>query len=131
MGSMFRTRYVLLAGPLLVLVGLAPRVAHAASTLSAVIDALAGALGAFVSVGVGIALLVFVWGIVQFVLQAGNETQMIEGRKRMLWGVIALFVIVSIWGLVTILQSMVGAGGTQKCSSPKVDANGTITVNCS
>ena len=47
-----------------------------------------------------IALLVFFWGLVKFLLKLGGEADMEQGRKLMIWGVITLFVMVSIWGLV-------------------------------
>ena len=47
-----------------------------------------------------IALLVFFWGLVKFIMKAGDEKAVAEGRRLMLWGIVALFVMVSVWGLV-------------------------------
>ncbi len=49
---------------------------------------------------VGIALLVFFWGIVKFIKSAGSETARDDAKNIMFWGIIALFVMVSIWGIV-------------------------------
>jgi hypothetical protein len=57
---------------------------------------------------VPLALLVFVWGIVVFIAKSGNEEAVEEGKRKMIWGVVALFVIVSIWGIVAVLQQITG-----------------------
>lgn len=53
---------------------------------------------------VGIALLVFFWGLTKFILSAGSEVDKQKGKDLMIYGVIALFVMVSIWGLVSFIQ---------------------------
>ncbi len=36
----------------------------------------------------------------------------------MIWGIVALFVIVSVWGLVSLLQLLTGAGGGGTPTAP-------------
>ncbi len=48
----------------------------------------------------GIALLAFFWGLVKFIFAQGSETSKAEAKKIMGWGIIALFVMTSIWGIV-------------------------------
>lgn len=52
----------------------------------------------------GLAVIFFIGGLAKFILNAGDEKGREEGKKVMLWGIIALFVIVSMWGIVRILQ---------------------------
>jgi len=61
---------------------------------------------------IGILLLVFIWGLVVFIKNAANEEKRNEGKKLMFWGIISLFVAVSIWGIVTLLTSSFGFGTT-------------------
>lgn len=49
-----------------------------------------------------LALLLFFWGVAKYILSAGTEKD--EGKKVMVWGVIALFVMSSIWGLTTLIR---------------------------
>ncbi len=52
---------------------------------------------------VGVALLVFFWGLVKFIYKAGSETAHEEAKNIMVWGIVGLFVMVSIWGIVSFL----------------------------
>ena len=51
---------------------------------------------------ISVAVVVFLWGIFKFVKSEGDDK---EGAKElMFWGIVGLFVIISIWGLVAIFQ---------------------------
>lgn len=64
----------------------------------------------------------FVWGAVVFIYHADNQQKRTEGRNRMLWGVVGLFVLISTWGIVQLLQGMfdIGAGLPQRASRVQV-----------
>ena len=55
-----------------------------------------------------LAFLMFIWGVVQYVIGAQEEAQRQKGRDFMIWGVIALAVMFSVWGLVSILGNTFG-----------------------
>lgn len=48
-----------------------------------------------------LAFLVFFWGLVKFIANAGSETVREDAKHIMFWGVIALFVMVSILSIVS------------------------------
>ncbi|MEK7099130.1 MAG: pilin [Patescibacteria group bacterium] len=51
-----------------------------------------------------VATLVFVWGIVQYVLGGqGSDQKMTQAKNAMIWGIIGMFVMASAWGIVSIL----------------------------
>ena len=54
---------------------------------------------------VGVAVLMVVWGIVKFIINADDETARANGRQVMLWGIVGIFVMMSIWGFVHILTN--------------------------
>ncbi|MBP6883738.1 MAG: hypothetical protein KBC06_00700 [Candidatus Pacebacteria bacterium] len=55
-----------------------------------------------------LALAMFIWGVVQYVINSDEEAKKEKGRQFMLWGIIALVVMVSVWGLVKIVGTTFG-----------------------
>ena len=60
-------------------------------------------VGLALPIVVGLALLAFFWGLVKFIFAQGNEEGAADAKKIMLWGLVALFVMVSVWGLVRFI----------------------------
>jgi hypothetical protein len=52
-----------------------------------------------------IASIVFIWGVIQYVINSDDEEKRAKGKQFMVYGLIALAVAVSIWGLVGILTN--------------------------
>src|SRR3989344_2854780 len=65
-------------------------------------------LNQLVPILVAIAVVWFLWGVVQFVTAGADEEKRKGGRNTMIFGIIAIFVIVSVWGLVNILEGTFG-----------------------
>src|SRR3990167_10704692 len=55
-----------------------------------------------------IAVVLFIWGVVQYVINAQDTEKKAKGRQFMIWGIIALAVMISVWGLVSILGNTFG-----------------------
>lgn len=56
-----------------------------------------------------LAFAAFVWGVVSyFFLRGGEEAKRAEGRLFIMWGLIGLVVLFSVWGFVNILLSTLG-----------------------
>jgi hypothetical protein len=85
-----------------------------AQTLDSILSRIGGLINAATPIVVALALLYFFWGLATYILSAGNDEKKSEGRNIMIWGVIALFVMVSVWGLVAIIAQLFGItpGGT-------------------
>lgn len=54
-----------------------------------------------------VAILAFFWGLIKYLFSGGGEDKS-EGLKLMFYGVIAIFVMVSIWGIIRLLQNTFG-----------------------
>ena len=54
---------------------------------------------------IGLAFLLFFWGVAKFILSAGNEKELDNGKQFMLWGVLALFLLTSFWGIMQFLSA--------------------------
>ena len=57
-----------------------------------------------------LAVIYFVWSLVNYILKAGEEKA--TARDQMIWGIVILFVMVSVWGLVNILSDTVNLDKT-------------------
>lgn len=51
---------------------------------------------------IGLAVLVFLYGVFKYVISNGEDDKA-AGRNFMVWGIIGLFVMISVWGLVNLL----------------------------
>ena len=72
---------------------------------------------------VALALIFFIVGLIRFVISADAETR--EASKGMMWwGIVALFVIVSIWGIVTYIGNILGISQTSTVTPPGVGGLG-------
>lgn len=55
---------------------------------------------------ISLAILYIIWNIVQFLIKGSDdETARSKARGGILWGIVGLAVILSIWGLVNILTN--------------------------
>jgi hypothetical protein len=72
------------------------------------IKAVGGLISSLLVIVAAIALLVFFWGLAKFILKANDPKANAEGKNLMIWGIIALFVMVSVWGIVAFMQRELG-----------------------
>ena len=52
----------------------------------------------------------FFWGLALMIFNAGNEQAVENGKKIMIWGVVGLFVLTSLWGIVAFFGALFGIG---------------------
>jgi len=52
----------------------------------------------------------FFWGVFSFVLNGDDEKKRSEGKKWMMWSIIALFVMLTVWGIVGVLVNSFDIG---------------------
>lgn len=51
---------------------------------------------------------VFLWGLVEFLMSPDNEEKRSTGKQHMMWGIIGLFLMASAWGIVYVLCDFFG-----------------------
>ena len=57
--------------------------------------------------------LFFVWGLAKMIWHGGNEGKYEDGRRIAFYGVVAFFVMLSVWGIIAVLQNtFLGIQGT-------------------
>src|SRR3989344_854198 len=60
-------------------------------------------LNSAVALIVALAVVVFIWGILKYITAGESEEKIREGRNYIIYGIIGIFVMVSVWGLVELL----------------------------
>lgn len=61
---------------------------------------------------ISLAVIAFIYGVVQFIRNADNPEKRTEGGKAIAWSIVGLFVIFSIWGIVAFIQNTLSIGAT-------------------
>lgn len=79
-----------------------------AADVNSLIKTIMDILNVVVPLLIAVAVVVFLWGVVQYITAAGDEEKRKSGRQTMIWGIVGLFVMVAVWGLVNILISTFG-----------------------
>ena len=106
---------ILFASTLLLL----PTVVFAQSPgIKGLIESFGSLVNLLIPLVAALALLYFFWGLAKFILNSGNEETHEEGKEIMKWGIVSLFVITSIWGIVTFIRDDLGIDDIQKIDTP-------------
>lgn len=76
------------------------------------ISELVGKITAFIQQGVvtltGLAIVAFLWNVLMFFIHSKNEEKKSQAKKFMVYGIITIAVLVSVWGLVGLISETLG-----------------------
>ncbi len=79
------------------------------TTVDGIFDKFTSLGNSFVTILISLAVIWIIFNVVRYLI-AGSEDDRKKGGMSILYGVIALFVILSVWGLVYILKRTFGTG---------------------
>ncbi len=74
----------------------------------------------------GLALIFFLWGVLQAFVIKRDEDSRSEGKQYMIWAIVGLVVMVSLWGIVNLVS---GAFGLDQESLPESKIPRAETTN--
>ena len=82
--------------------------------------------GTIIPLLIAVVVIGFIWSAVRYFFgksskEGGDKHE--QHRTTMIWGIVAIFVIVSVWGFVNILQNIFGVQSTSSITLPKVPTN--------
>jgi hypothetical protein len=89
-----------------------------AATVESVLGVITDLLNLIIPILMILATVVFLWGVITYITAGGDEEKAKTGRSYIIWGLIGLFAMVAVWGLVLALVSTFGVGGQGIPSSP-------------
>ena len=93
--------------------------AFAQTTFSTILGTIGGLINQIIPILIAGALAYFIYGVIKFVISSDADDKE-AARKVVVQGVIGLFVIVSVWGLVGVVQSTFGVGTGSSLNSSQI-----------
>jgi len=60
---------------------------------------------------IGVAVILFFYGLIKYITSGESDDAKKSARSYMIYGVVVLFVMISVWGLVQILVDLFGLEG--------------------
>lgn len=73
-------------------------------TLAGFINNLIGIVNSLLPILGGLAVVFFFWGLIRYIYNSGDAGGRSEGRDAIIWGLVGLFIIFTLWGILTFLQ---------------------------
>lgn len=74
------------------------------SDFSGVVKILLSLLAYLVPVIIAITLIVVLWAGAQLILHADNPNKRTENRSTLIWGILVLFIMISVWAIINIFR---------------------------
>lgn len=62
-----------------------------------------------------LAVILFFYGVAKFLFYSENDDKRKEGRSHMIWGIIGMFIMVSVFGIIRLIMDTLGVGGIGSC----------------
>lgn len=90
------------------------------SPLSSLIGAVASIVGSLVPILVTLGLVVFLWGLVRYLWSKGGKADIENAKNLMKWGLVTLFVMVSVWGIIDLMQSALNINKNAEGRAPRI-----------
>lgn len=79
-------------------------------TFASFVGNIIGILKSLIGLVAALGLFYFMWGVVKYLLAYDDEKARTESIKTITYGLIALFVMIGVWGLVQLLAVTVMGG---------------------
>lgn len=54
-----------------------------------------------------IAVVIFIYGIIEMMAGAANDKKREDGRRHLMWGIIGLFIMLGVWGIISIIEDSI------------------------
>lgn len=92
-------------------------------TLNDLFDVLLGLINQALPVLFALAVLAFFWGLVTYVFalgSGGDEKKQQQGKNLIIWGLVAFFVMLSVFGLISIIQESFGLKENSALTPPTI-----------
>ncbi len=73
-------------------------------SFAALVGKFIGLINTIIPLLVAIALVFFFIGLVRFIYESSDSHGHAEGKELIVWGLVAMFVLVSVWGILATMR---------------------------
>lgn len=109
-------KYIISAGALLLTPAIVLAAIDTSQGLGKVVRIVSDFISALVPVIISAAVLFFLYGLAKYMWSVGEEKD--AGKEMMIWGIIGLFVMVSVWGLVNLISETLNLNDNPNIQNP-------------
>lgn len=109
-------KYIISAGALLLTPAIVLAAIDTSQGLGKVVRIVSDFISALVPVIISAAVLFFLYGLAKYMWSVGEEKE--AGKDMMIWGIIGLFVMVSVWGLVNLISETLNLNDNPNIQNP-------------
>src|SRR3989344_4866273 len=88
--------------------------------LTNVVKDLGGFVNALIAFFIGIAVVVFIYGLIRFVVNQGDEEKRAAAKWYMIYSILAIFIMVSIFGIIRLLGNTLGINQGETVTPPRI-----------
>ncbi len=57
----------------------------------------------------GVAVIIFIWGVIEFIRNSDSDDGREKGRNNIIWGMVGMVIMVSVFGIINIIIGTIGA----------------------
>ncbi len=73
-----------------------------------------------------LAVVFFLYGVFEFILNQQSEEKKTTGKSHMLWGIVGITIMIGVWSILTIVLNTFGLSGQVKIPDKQ---NGQVEIN--
>ncbi len=55
-----------------------------------------------------LAFVIFLWGLISYLQNVDNAEERATGLRHMIWGMVGLLIMISVKGIIALIQNLVG-----------------------
>lgn len=88
--------------------------------ISSLVTQIGGIIAKLIPLMFALAIVYFFWGVITYIRSAGDPKKADEGKSIMIYGIIGIAVMASLYGLVAWLQGTLGVSPTGTITLPTV-----------
>lgn len=81
---------------------------EAFQTLKSIVQIVGQIVAIAIPIMFALGILAFFYGLVKYIFGAGSEEQKVTGKNIMIWALVALFVMASVYGIIALAQRSLG-----------------------